>query len=137
MAAFDSRVDLPEDCLRGGSADAIGWAARDGAKPGRDPVETWVVQAGADWSARHLEMDADAVAARLLAALAERAGPLPGVSHMTAHRWRYARTTGKGDAPLWEPAIALGICGDWLAGPRVESAWLSGHRLGQAMIGRR
>ncbi len=25
--------------------------------------------------------------------------------------------------------IKLGACGDWLLGPRVEAAWLSGHRL--------
>ncbi len=135
MVAFDSRIDLPGDCLRGDSADPIGWAARNSAKPGRDALETWVVQAGALWSARHLEMEADAVADLLLAALAERAGVLPGVLHKAAHRWRYARTTGRGDAPFWDRAIGLGVCGDWLAGPRVESAWLSGHRLGRAMIG--
>lgn len=135
MVAFDSRIDIADDCLRGDSGDPIGWAARNSAKPGRSAPETWVVQAGAEWSARHLEMETDAVADLLLAALTERAGALPGVLHRAAHRWRYARTTGRGDAPFWDRTIGLGGCGDWLAGPRVESAWLSGHWLARAMIG--
>ena len=47
--------------------------------------------------------------------------------HMAAHRWRYARviTAADADAPRISGRIAL--AGDWLAGARVEDAWLSGR----------
>jgi predicted NAD/FAD-dependent oxidoreductase len=32
---------------------------------------------------------------------------------------------------IFDPDRGLGLCGDWLIGPRVESAWLSGARLAE------
>jgi predicted NAD/FAD-dependent oxidoreductase len=52
-----------------------------------------------------------------------------------AHRWRYALSPGTGDGALWNPDIGLGVCGDWLLGPRVECAWLSGRMLADSCIG--
>ena len=46
-----------------------------------------------------------------------------------AHRWRYAMSTGSNLGALWSPQSQIGICGDWLLGPRVENAWLSGKTL--------
>ncbi|MEJ6011585.1 NAD(P)/FAD-dependent oxidoreductase [Novosphingobium aquae] len=108
----------------------IAWAARNSAKPGRSGPEAWVVQASATWSAAWLEAPADEVAGLLHRALAQAAGciiPEPLVA--TAHRWRYALSVGTGDGALWNPDLGLGACGDWLMGPRVESAWLSGRKL--------
>ncbi|UZK70865.1 FAD-dependent oxidoreductase [Sphingomonas sp. S1-29] len=135
MAAFDRRVAVADDVIRGATGEALGWAARDGAKPGRAGGETWVVQAGSAWSAEHLEETADAIVPHLLAALAARAeAPLPPTPHAAAHRWRYARTTGCGAGPAWRADIGLGLCGDWREGPRVEAAWASGRKLAR-MIG--
>ncbi|GAH39598.1 unnamed protein product, partial [marine sediment metagenome] len=56
-----------------------------------------------------------------------------------AHRWTFAKPTGThGDAEfgLLTSGRPLGICGDaWCpsGAPRVESAWLSGRRLGAAL----
>lgn len=105
----------------------IAWAARNGDKPGRDGPEGWVVQAGAEWSQRHLEDPAETVAERLHAKLAELVGKtLPAPLFAQAHRWRYALSAGTGDEALWNPGLGLAACGDWLHGPRVECAWLSG-----------
>ncbi|WP_033922697.1 NAD(P)/FAD-dependent oxidoreductase [Sphingomonas sp. 37zxx] len=132
MAAFDTRIAVAGDALRGGAGDPLGWAARDGAKPGRAVDETWVVQAGSDWSATHLEETPDVIVPQLLAALAERAtAPLPPATYTAAHRWRYARTTGRDSGVTWVADLGLGLCGDWRQGPRIEAAWLSGQRLGQ------
>ena len=49
MAAFAERLAAP-DILRG--YGPIGWAARNSAKPGRHGPESWVVQAGPEWSPR-------------------------------------------------------------------------------------
>lgn len=133
MIAFEGRLPLAADCIR--QQGIIGWAARDGAKPGRDGGETWVVQAHGSWSAQHLEDSAEAVGTALLDALLSRAErPAPAVRYIASHRWRFAMTPGADMGALWNEQLRLGACGDWLQGPRVEFAWLSGHRLG-ALIG--
>ena len=51
---------------------------------------------------------------------------LPRPIAAVSHRWRYALSAGTGDGAMWNSDLALGVCGDWLLGPRVECAWLSG-----------
>lgn len=132
MAAFAERLPVTADTLR--DQGPIGWAARNSSKPGRGPIETWVIQASPDWSAAHLELDASDVAQRLTAAFAEatRVVPPPPLVAV-AHRWRYARAGAAGLDALWDAGLDLGCCGDWLIGPRVESAWLSGRALAARM----
>jgi predicted NAD/FAD-dependent oxidoreductase len=128
MAAFTGPVAYAADIMR--DQGAIGWAARNSAKPGRTGPEAWVIQAGPDWSAAHLEETPDAIVPQLLRAFAACVGgALPDTLAAMAHRWRYARSGSAGDGVLWNGAIGLGVCGDWLLGPRVELAWLSGTRL--------
>lgn len=136
MAAFANRVDAPDVLRDPGPIDGpIGWAARNSAKPGRSGPEAWVVQAGAGWSAAHLEQTPEAVVPALLQGFAERTGAaLPAVLSATAHRWRYARSGAEGSGTLWDAGLSLGVCGDWLLGPRVESAWISGTGLAAGML---
>lgn len=135
MAAFPARLPLA-DVIR--DAGTLAWAARDGAKPGRDGSETWVLQAGGMWSTQHLERSAGEIAQLLLAELAGLCAPapVPEPTYLTAHRWRYAMTSGAALGSLWNPALQLGACGDWLMGPRVELAWLSGRHLAHEMLAR-
>ena len=132
MAAFAEPLPVAADILR--SPGTIGWAARNSAKPGRGGPEAWVIQASRDWSAAHLELPAEAVADRLAGAFADLAGvDWPAPLSLAAHRWRYARSGAAGAEALWSPETGLGVCGDWLVGPRVECAWLSGLALARKM----
>lgn len=132
MAAFDRRVPITTDALR--DTGPIGWAARNSAKPGRTGPEAWVVQGGPDWSRDHLEAAADSVIDGLMTALADAAkAPMPSPVAVTAHRWRYAKSGNDGGGACWNAGLALGVCGDWLAGPRVEAAWMSGTALARSM----
>jgi predicted NAD/FAD-dependent oxidoreductase len=148
MFAFAAPLPAPAATLR--RHGPIGWAARDSAKPGRSGPESWVVQASREWSLAHLEADGAWVREQLLAALGEAFDQMPGAppgqapGHAlpapvaaAAHRWRYALSGAHGAGLLFNPALGLGACGDWLIGPRVEAAWLSGDRLGAAMAGNR
>ncbi len=133
MAAFAASVPAEGDILR--EAGPIGWAARNSAKPGRTGPDAWVIQAGPEWSAERLERNADDVVAPLLRELAARvSGPLPGLLTAAAHRWRFARSGNAGNGSIWDAGCRLGACGDWLLGPRVECAWLSGTALAEAVI---
>jgi predicted NAD/FAD-dependent oxidoreductase len=132
MLAFADTLPTPLDCLRGGDADPLGWAARNRSKPGRSGPEAWVVQAGPDWSRLYLEAAADWVADALSDALSARLGVnLPPPIALSTHRWRYARSGVEGSGALWDADRRLGLCGDWLLGARVEAAWISGSQLAE------
>lgn len=120
-------TDVPEIVRDHGN---IGWAARNNAKPLRSGPEGWVVQARPEWSQAHVEDSADQIIPALLKELAaalETELPVPIAS--AAHRWRYAMCGGLRHGALWNENLGLGLCADWLLGPRVECAWLSGQAL--------
>ncbi|MCE2759679.1 MAG: FAD-dependent oxidoreductase [Acetobacteraceae bacterium] len=130
MAAFNAPLALPET-LRP-EAHAIGWAARDSAKPGRDArQENWVIQAGPAWTRAYLELPAEDIAQPLLAALANlSAAPLPAPFMAVAHRWRYSLLEAPlGEPCLWDAAMRLGYASDGCIGGRAEAAWQSGAAL--------
>ena len=127
MVRFDGPLALP-DIFRGSD---VAWAARNGSKPGRGGGEDWVIHASPAWSQENLERDGEEIASRLLAAFfAETGAEVSAPVHRAAHRWRYAMVE-KSDGPeaAWDAERRVGICGDWLSGPRVENAFLSGHAL--------
>ena len=109
----------------------LGWAARDGSKPGRGASETWVLHATPMWTRAHWDDDPASVTEALSTALAQASGvERPAIAHADTQRWRYARA----DAPLseralWDPELRIGVGGDWCGGPRVEGAWLGGRAL--------
>ncbi len=130
MAAFDGLVPIDHDRLT--DLGIIGSAVRNSAKPTRTGPEAWVLQASADWSRAHLEDEPDTVQRALLAAFADNIGAeLPAVIATSVHRWRYARVDALNHGAIWNADIRLGACGDWLLGPRIEAAWLSGQHLAE------
>lgn len=130
MLAFSEAVAVARNCWRGD--DVIGWAARNNSKPRRSGPESWVAQASPDWSKRHLEADPDWVAITLKAALSNLLETeLPPAIGQASHRWRFARSGAEGSDAIFDRDRRLGLCGDWLIGPRVEAAWLSGTALAE------
>jgi len=110
---------------------SLSWVARDSSKPGRPPGESWVLHGSPAWSQEHLEESPSEVSQRLLRALGDLVGPLPEVTHLAAHRWRYARTvTPLGQDFRFDADLGLGVCGDYCRGASVEDAFLSGLSLG-------
>lgn len=134
LFAFETPLAIDWDMARFDAHPVLDVISSSVSKPGRTGPATYIVHARPDWSIAHLEESADAVASALLEALAEICGPLPTPLFQSAHRWRYARVeTSHGPGYLYDEDQGIGACGDWLSGPRVESAWLSGHHLGQAL----
>jgi predicted NAD/FAD-dependent oxidoreductase len=133
MFAFAERLVHAEGIVR--DSGIIAWAARENAKPGRSGPESWVVQTAPQWSASHLEDSPETIAPHLLAALAtEVRPPLPEPIAQSIHRWRYGLSAGTGLGCLWNPGMRIGACGDWLIGPRIECAWVSGRLLAERMV---
>ncbi len=133
MVAFHGAVPISRDRLT--DIGIIGSAVRNSAKPARTGPEAWVLQATGEWSRKHLEDDPAEVERALLAALADHIRVrLPAVIATSAHRWRYAKAGALARGAIWNSDIQLGACGDWLLGPRIEAAWLSGRQLA-ALLG--
>jgi predicted NAD/FAD-dependent oxidoreductase len=113
----------------------IAWAARNNSKPGRGADECWVIQAGPEWSQRHLEADRDTVACQLLQQFAAAARiDLPPSTFLKAHRWRFALSYGQRGQGLWNPLLRLGACGDWCMGSSIEAAWRAGTELADRIV---
>ncbi|MHC4318748.1 MAG: NAD(P)/FAD-dependent oxidoreductase [Planctomycetota bacterium] len=136
MAAFDRPIRLPFEAAMIRESP-LSWAVRDASKPKRPEAECWVLHASAKWSARHLESGTDHVCGALLEALSKAASTgIPEPVFTCGHRWRYSRAERPlGVDSLWDPGLALGICGDWCLGARVEAAYLSGLSLADRVIG--
>lgn len=132
MLAFGRPIAVIQNCWR--DDPVIEWAACNSSKPGRSGPESWVLQAGPAWSQRHLEADPDWIVSTLKDALANLLRKeLPASIAASSHRWRFARSGADGSGAIWDRARGLGVCGDWLIGPRVEAAWLSGSTLAETI----
>ncbi len=138
MLGFDQAVLPAWDAAfiagAGGEDRPLSWIAHDGAKPGRAGGASFVAHAAPDWSIRHLEDAADAVAAALLPAFRAATGIGSDPALISAHRWRYALPTRPlTNGFLLDAMLGIGACGDWCLEARAEAAFVSGARLAAAM----
>lgn len=133
LAYFENPLHLPfTDNLDAAfvSDHLFSWLARDNSKPGRNGSESWVAQASNDWSLAHLELPKSAIEPLLLAGFQDLTGQI--CTHYQTHLWRYAKPANPGTQRFaHDPVMHLSICGDWLMGSAIESAWLSGYYLAQ------
>jgi len=136
MVAFEEALSVKFDAQRWDSGD-LAWVARNSSKPKRDNAgDCWVIHASPLWSAKHLELERDEIAQKLLSLFESTLGvALPSICHMSGHKWRYALTT----SPLGKPFLAskdksLFVGGDWCLGARVEYAFESGQAIAAAVI---
>ncbi len=112
----------------------ISWATRNNSKPGRSGPDAWTVHASAEWSRSKLELEPDVAGTELLHCFKDVVGTDATPIVTSVHRWRFALSGSAGTELLWDDNLALGACGDWLLGPRVEAAWLSGRRLARQIL---
>lgn len=115
------------------------WMARNNTKPLRTAnVESVVLHADYDWSQEHVDDSRDEVIGALVAAATEL---LPGfdrqISAVEAHRWLYAAGEADGSQRyLSDRDLQCVVCGDWLAGSKVQGAYLSGLAAAEALASR-
>ncbi len=101
MAAFGAPLAIAADIVRGSGDAAIGWSARDSAKPGRSPGERWVLRASPVWSQAHLDDNAEAVVDALLGVLSTQAvagDGAPLALRTQRQRWQWLSMGGGGRA---------------------------------------
>ena len=135
MLAFDTDPPLPYDGIFF-EGEEIGWAARDGSKPGRSG-NTWVIHAAPAWTRAHIGEPRERIAVELTKVFAGKVGmDSTGLVAQTAHLWRYSLVDNPLDVgALWDPELGLGLCGDWCQDTRIEGAFLSGQAVAGRILG--
>ena len=132
MARFAEKPDVPFDAAFINN-EIISWIARNNSKPGRTGQETWAIHANPQWSQQWIELDKEE-AGNLILESAKKFGFNCKNAEIAIHRWRYASgAINSSNGFILNNEIKLGLCGDWLNGGRVEGAWLSGHKLANAI----
>ena len=140
MVLFESEIETEFDAFIIKDS-AIGWAARNASKPGRELAPTWVLHSTPEWSRENLEASPERAQEEMLAGFSESLSTsLPGVRLSAIHRWLYSRLETTDDADesstkvLWDPSRGIGVCGDWVRGDGVENAYLSAEHLAAAIL---
>lgn len=114
----------------------VGWIADDGRRRG-DDAPVLVAHSTPELAARHLDDPSGAAPAVVQAV--RRLLDVGEPADVHVHRWTFARPTGRRaeSYALVEGDRPVGVCGDgWGETPKVETAWLSGVRLGRALAER-
>lgn len=140
-AGWDRRQWAMADAAFVNDDPDLSFVADDGARRG-DAAAVLVAHTTADRARRHLD-DPDGAVRPAVAALRRLLDIDDAPAWTHAHRWTFAKPVAThGDQSFSLTVSAgrpLGVCGDaWCpsGAPRVESAWLSGHRLGAALADR-
>lgn len=137
MVAFEARLEVPWDgAFVHGSP--LSWVARNSSKPGRGgQLDCWVLHASPEWSAARVDAAPDVAARELLGAFSLAvSGRLPAPRHLAAHRWLYSHGADPADRRvLSDEEAGLAVCGDWLAGGRIEGAFTSGISAAEVVDG--
>ncbi|GAA3568294.1 hypothetical protein GCM10022197_25590 [Microlunatus spumicola] len=113
----------------------LSWVADDGRRRG-DGAPVLVAHSTPDFASEHLVAPQEA-AGPMTAALRDalRIETEPTSTHV--HRWTFGKPSGKREQTFFLDDALVGVCGDaWSEKPRVESAYLSGRALGEALVQR-
>lgn len=120
---------------------ALSWAADNTHKSGASSQQPhlWTLHSSPQYSDARVETPTRELAGELIAEFAALTGQSVGdMSLIHAHRWRYARpgpAAPDEDTLCWcDTDQGLALAGDWLAGGRVEGAWLSGIAAAQRLL---
>lgn len=113
----------------------LSWVADDGRRRG-DGAAVLVAHSTPGRARQHLADPAEAVEV-LTTALRRVLAIDETPRHAEVHRWTYAKPTGSREATFLLTDSGLGLCGDaWSTSAKVETAYLSGLELGEALVAR-
>ena len=112
--------------------ETLSWIADDGARRG-DGAAVLVSHSTGPFAYDHLD-DPEAAAGALLAATREVLGISGEPAAWRVQRWTFARPADRRPEPFHLGPSRIGICGDGWGAAKVETAWVSGTALGQALL---
>jgi predicted NAD/FAD-dependent oxidoreductase len=140
-AGYDDSAPLPDwdICYPEDEPDLLLMSNESSKRPGTG-ARVLVFQASARWSLKRLERQKEEWGRELLGIVSHRLGPWAAAPRWThLHRWRYSRLDRanelSGPLELRIGRSRVGIIGDLFSpGGGLQSAWLSGDRLGSRLV---
>lgn len=109
------------------------WIADDGRRRG-DDTPVLVAHSTTTFAAEHLEAPDEAIPL-MSRAVRDALGIDAEPASASVHRWSFARPSRTRREAFFLGEALVGLCGDaWATKPRVEAAYLSGTKLGRALV---
>lgn len=112
----------------------IGWIANNTSKPGRGQAFSLLIHTTNEWAQEHIDDNDKNIEEYLFAELCQILPSAKQPAYKTIHRWRYAIPNQQNANDYYLDELrGIAACGDWCISGRVESAYLSAHRLAQRL----
>jgi renalase len=119
----------------------IGWCANESSKDrenNNSNLELWSIQSTIEYAKhnyKHYREKKEAILQDMVKAFVDQFGLQQlDINYQNIHGWLYAyNEQPKTEKYIWLPEIGLGICGDWMAGPKAENSWESASLLAKAI----
>ena len=133
MLAFKNQKNLPISSIKF-KDDILAWAANENSKKRfKSKINLWTLQATLKWSKKTINKykNDKSIMKQLIARFIKLTGfEKNKIIFKRIHGWKYSYNYEKTPyLSIWNKKINLGVCGDWLNGPKVENAWLSANDL--------
>ena len=133
MLALKNQKTLPISSIKFND-DILAWAANENSKKRfKSNINLWTLQATLKWSKKTINKyknDKSIMSQIIMRFLKLTGFKKDKIIFKKIHGWKYSYNYEKTPyLSIWDQKINLGICGDWLNGPKVENAWLSANDL--------
>ena len=133
MLAFKNQKTLPISSIKFND-DILAWAANENSKKRfKSNINLWTLQATLKWSKKTINKykTDKSIMNQLITRFIKLTGfEKNKIIFKKIHGWKYSYNYEKTPyLSVWNKKINLGVCGDWLNGPKVENAWLSANDL--------
>ena len=133
MLALKNQKTLPISSIKFND-DILAWAANENSKKRfKSNINLWTLQATLKWSKKTINKykTDQSIMNQLITHFIKLTGFKKNkIIFKKIHGWKYSYNYMKTPyLSIWNKKINLGICGDWLTGPKVENAWLSANDL--------
>ena len=133
MVAIKNQKNLPISSIKFDD-DILAWVANENSqKRFKSNINLWTLQATLKWSKKTINKykTDKSIMDQLITRFIKLTGfEKNKIIFKKIHGWKYSYNYEKTPyLSVWNKKINLGICGDWLNGPKVENAWLSASDL--------
>jgi len=133
MIALKNQKNLPISSIKFND-DILAWVANENSKKRyKSNINLWTLQATLKWSKKTInkyKTDKSIMNQLIMRFINLTGFEKNKIIFKKIHGWKYSYNYDKTPyLSIWNKKINLGICGDWLSGPKVENAWLSANDL--------
>ena len=133
MIAFNKPLKISSAGIKFQKNSILGWAGNESSKlrvGNNKNLELWTLQSSLDFAKKYCHIYKDKKEEVLELMIQEFLSLLEiknvEISHKDIHGWLYAfKNKDFFNKFYWNKDINLGVCGDWMCGPKAEDAWSS------------